>query len=104
MFFKLCEKFLNEKLIPFVNRSISELMPAYRSGYSANHVLIPLIENWRRALDNNFLTAAVLMDLSKAFDGIPHNLLIAKLHASGLDFATVTFLRRKQIVSIESKL
>ena len=54
-------------------------MSAYRSGYSTNHVLIRLIENWRHALDNNLFTGAVLMDLSKVFDCIPHDLLIAKL-------------------------
>ena len=56
-------------------------MPAYKSEYSTNHVLIRLIENWRHALDNNLFTSAVLIDLSKAFDCIPHDFLIAELHA-----------------------
>ena len=54
-------------------------MSAYRKGYSPSHVLIRLIQNWRKALDSNLFTGAVLMHLSKAFDCIPHNLPIAKL-------------------------
>ena len=42
-----------------------------------------LTENWKKALDEKFFVGAVLMDLSKAFDCIPHDLLIAKLHAYG---------------------
>ena len=104
---KIYEKFYNEQLLPCVNRSISELMSAYRSGYKTNHALVRLIENWTHALDNTLFTSAVLMDLSKAFDCIPHNLLIAKLYACGLDFNTVTFLHnylkhRKQSVKINN--
>ena len=44
-FSKIYENFLNEQLLPFVNRSLSELMSAYRSEYSTNHALIRLIEN-----------------------------------------------------------
>ena len=43
-FSKIYEKFLNEQRLHSVNRSLSELGSAYRSGYSTNHVLIRLIE------------------------------------------------------------
>ena len=57
-------------------------MAACRENYSTNHVLIRLIENWGKTLEK-FLVGTVLMDLSKAFDCILHDLLIAKLHAYG---------------------
>ena len=82
-------------------------MTTYRSGYSTNHVLIGLIENWKHALDNNLFIGAVLMDLLKAFNRISHDLLIANLHAYILDFDTVMFLHnylkhRKQGVKIDN--
>ena len=74
-FFKIYERFFS----------------AYRKGYSTNHVLIRLSKNLKTTLDKNLLTGTVLMDLSKAFVCIPHDLLIAKLHAYELSFNTVTF-------------
>ena len=55
------------------------------SGWLLLHVLIRLLEKWRENLDNNFTVRGVLVDLSKAFDCIPHDLLIAKLSAYGLN-------------------
>lgn len=58
----------------------------YLQNYSAQHVLICLQEEWREDLDNYFVVGGVFMDLSnKTFDCIPHDLLIAKLEACGLD-------------------
>ena len=107
MFFKNIWKVFKWTTSIFRKLSLSELMSAYRSGYNANHVLIRLIENWRHALHNNLFTCAVLMKLSKAFDCILHDLLIAKLNAYGLDFDTKTFLHnylkhRKQSVKINN--
>ena len=107
MFFKNIWKVFKWTTSTFRKLSLSELMSAYRSGYNANHVLIRLIENWRHALHNNLFTCAVLMKLSKAFDCILHDLLIAKLNAYGLDFDTKTFLHnylkhRKQSVKINN--
>ena len=54
---------------------------AYWERYSCNHVLMLLTENWKRALAEKFQIGTVLMDLSKSFDCILHDLSIAKLYA-----------------------
>ena len=59
-------------------------LSAYRKGYSCQHVILQLTEYWREALDNNDYVGTVAMDLSKAFDSMPHGLLIAKLRAYGM--------------------
>ena len=76
----------------FSNGFFKDFISASRKGYSTNHVLIRFIERRKTMLDKNLFTGAVLMDLSKAFDCIPHDLLIAKLHVYRLSFDTVTFL------------
>ena len=42
-----------------------------------------MLETWKEAKDNNKVFGALLTDLSKAFDGLSHDLLIAILHAYG---------------------
>ena len=63
----------------------SPYLSAYRASYSTQHVLLHLIEEWKTNLDNNFAVSAALMDLSRAFGCIPHDLLIAKLVAYGFE-------------------
>ena len=45
------------------------------------------------ALDRNEFVAAVLMDLSKAFDCLPHDILLSKLSAYGLCNESVNLLK-----------
>ena len=71
--------------------------------------MIRLIENWKLHLDNKEFVGAVLMDLSKAFDCVPHDLLIAKMHAYGFGNETLilffSYLKnRKQGVKVASPL
>ena len=66
-------------------------------------------EEWRKYLDQNKVAEALLMDLSKAFDCLPHDLLIAKLEAYGFDTKTLNIFKsylnqRKQFVNINGIL
>ena len=66
-----------------------------------------MIETWRKYLDENKIVGATLMDLSKAFDCLPHDLLVAKLEAYGLDNKALKLMLsylsgRKQCVKIRN--
>ena len=81
---KLFERILQTQLLKHIEKYLSPFLCGYRKGFSAQFALISLIEHWKKILDKNGFAGAVLMDLSKAFDTIDHNLLLAKLNAYGL--------------------
>ncbi len=70
--------------------------------------LIKLIGSCKYALDNDTFVGTVLMDLSKAFDCIPHGILITKMGAYGLGNKACEFManflsERYQRVKISNK-
>ncbi len=84
-FSKIFERLIHNQLASYTNDMFSPYISAYRKNHSTQHVLVRLIEEWRQGIDQNKHVGAILMDLSKAFDCIPHDLLIAKLDAYGFD-------------------
>ena len=51
-----------------------------------------LVEKWKDAIRNHKCAGAILMDLSKAFDCMSHDLLLAKLKAYGLDMVSIKLM------------
>ena len=101
------EKVIKKQLMPYLDKTLSIFIAAYRERYGTHHVLIRLIEDRRLKLDNDQIVGAVLMDLSKAVDCIPDDLLIAKLSAYGFDENSLVFIysyfrRRDQCVRINN--
>ena len=84
-FSKIYEKVIKDQLVSGLDKYPLPFISAHRKGYSTQHLLTRLVEEWRKRLDNNYIVGAILMDLSKAFDCILHDLIIAKLAAYGLD-------------------
>ena len=64
-FSKVYENILKTQLVETMNNLFSPFISAYRESYNTQHVLIRLIDEWRKNLDNNNFVGAVFMDLSK---------------------------------------
>ena len=85
----------------------SPMVSAYAKNCSTQDVITRLVEEWREHLDENLVVGAVLTDLSKAFDCIAHDLLIAKLAAyafsdTALRYVYFYLTNREQCVRINN--
>ena len=108
-FSKIFERYYLNSMLCHVNLILSKYISAYREGYSCQNVLLKLTEEWRENLDKDKVVGALLIDLSKAFDCLPHDLLIAKLSAYGFEKQTLNLLfsyltKRKQGVKIKDSM
>ena len=81
---KVFEGILYNQLNSFMKDKLSNILTTFRKGHHAQHLLLIIIEQWKRVLDENMIVGAIFMGLSKAFDTLNHRLLLAKLKAYSL--------------------
>ena len=79
--FKMFERIMFNKITTYMNEYLSAYFCGYRKVFNTQTALSFFIEKWNQIIDNKGYGAAILIDLSKAFGTINHELLIAKLHA-----------------------
>ena len=66
--------------------------PCTEAKHNTQHALLEMIETWRVVLNKGSKVGVIIMDLSKAFDTLNHNLL-CKLKAYGLNKNALTFIQ-----------
>ena len=104
---KVFEKIMYDQLCEYAKAFLNKLLCGFRKAHSTQHALFRLLQKWQEELDSSRIVGTVLMDLSKAYDCLPHDLIIAKLEAYGLDTNSLRFIfdylsSRKQRTKIRS--
>ena len=86
---------------------LNKLLCGFKKSHPTQHALFKLLQRWQKELDNSGLVGTILMDLSKAYDCLAHDLINAKFEAYGLTKSSLSLVldyltSRKQRVKIGS--
>ena len=76
-----------------MDQFLSKYQCGFRKGFNAQHCLLAMLEKWKKAVDTKKVFGALLTDLSKAFDCLPHDLIIAKLNAYGFSLPALNLIQ-----------
>ena len=89
---EILERFLFKQISNFMEPFFSKQQCGFRKGYSTQYCLLSMLEKWKSAVDKGKYFGALLTDLSKAFDCISHELILAKLHAYGFSLRALRLI------------
>jgi hypothetical protein len=107
VFSKVLETIMKQQLVTYFekNNLLSDSQYGFRSGRSTTSALLSLVKTISEAFESNDYVHLSPCDLSKAFDVVPHVVLLAKLSRYGVGGTAFRFLtdylsNRKQVVSL----
>ena len=89
---KLYERSMFKQISEFFENIFSKNQCGFRKGHSTQQCLLAMLEKWKRSVDSGKAFGALLTDLSKAFDCLDHELLIAKLNAYGFSLPALRLI------------
>ena len=80
---KVFEKLVHSRLASHFEDIYHNDVFAYRDYHGCDTAILSVTEQFKKELDNHKLISLMSMDLSKAFDTLPHNLIVKKLEDNG---------------------
>ena len=78
---KILEKVIYNHLREYMDLVLNKLLCGFRKAHSTQHALFKLLRSCQKELDNLGFIGTVLMNLSKGYDCLPHDNIIAKFAA-----------------------
>ena len=90
---KVSERLAHKQFVEFLttNDKLSLYQSGNRKMHSTETALINVSDNLLKAIDEKSASLLVLLDMSKAFDSLNHNLLLEKLRKLGLKASAVSW-------------
>ena len=82
---KIMERALYDQIYEYMNPRFHKYLSGFRKAHSCQDILVRMTEDIRQHIDQGNTLGLIAIDLSKAFDCMPHGLLIAKLSTYGFD-------------------
>ena len=89
---KMFERIMFMQMFAFFEDIFNKQQCGFRKGYNTQQCLLKMLEKWKRSVDEGKVFGALLTDLSKAFDCLDHELLIAKLNAYGFSLPALRLI------------
>ena len=89
---KIFEKLLCKQLAVFAYQNLSKYYCGFGKGFSTQYFLVAMLERWKGAADDKKVFGVHLTDLSKSFNCLSHELIIAKLNAYGFSLPTLNLI------------
>ena len=74
-----------DQLYQYIEHFLNKLFCGFRKAHSTQHAFFTLLQKRKKEFDSGGFIGTILMDLSKTYDCLCHDLVMVKLEACSLD-------------------